>query len=89
MNTPNDGGPAFPHKPKKWNPDFGWEDTLEGSNGSGMTIRDYAVIHFMAALIQKKSFCIERGMLQVGDEDEPLHIMAEELADAMLAEPRF
>jgi len=83
VNTPNDGGPAFPCQP------------LDGQGMpcntafTGMTIRDYAEIHFMAALIQKRSFCTDRLQFLVGDEYESLHVIAGELADAMLNDPKF
>jgi hypothetical protein len=86
VSTPHDGGPAFPHKPKKWNPDFGWDDTVDGSNGMGMTLRDYAVIRFMAALIQRDEFCVDTlKLLPGGGSSASVHFIAEELADAMLA----
>jgi hypothetical protein len=34
------GGPAFPHKPKKWNPE-GWYEGDANQTGYGISIRDW------------------------------------------------
>jgi hypothetical protein len=36
----NDGGPAFPHKPLKWDSDVGMVPNLE-EDGHGMSLRDW------------------------------------------------
>ena len=73
MITPNDGGPAFPHKPKKWNPDFGWDDTIDGSDGMGMTLRDWFAGQALTNAYMGDYSPIEQGRV------------AYEIADAMLA----
>ena len=70
MSAINDGGPAFP-----------WEDMKDTQGCSrphhGMSLRDYAIVHFMAAEIA----C--NGM--EGNDPQLTATMAEENADAMLA----
>lgn len=76
----DDGGPAFP-----------CDVQVEDNSGShyeehyGLTIRDYAIIHFMAALMQREEFSIELGRLKIKDCYATPSFIAAEHADAMLA----
>lgn len=70
MANKEDGGPAFPRTVQSWN------DRLQGMDG--MSLRDYAVIEFLAAQIMWE------GM---EGSDVALNVaMAHEYVDAMLAE---
>lgn len=75
MSTQNGGGPAFP-TPK----DAGFY--------YGMDVRQYAIVHFMAALMQRKEFDIQRGLLVKGDVVMHPRFLAAEQADAMLGKEK-
>jgi hypothetical protein len=50
-----------------------------------MTLRDYAIVHFIAALMQREDFDIETGKLMSVESAISPRLLATEQADAMLA----
>ena len=76
-NQINDGGPAFPHKPRVWNEEaecFG-DDIF--SCGHGMTIRDY----FAAKAMQG---CVSSYPNGLSGDPEDIATDSYSIADAMI-----
>jgi hypothetical protein len=76
----DDGGPAFPCE--TYGLRNGKETTIPTN---GMTLRDYAIVHFIAALMQREDFDIETGKLMSVESAISPRLLATEQADAMLA----
>lgn len=73
-----DGGPAFPS-------DKACDSWQCRKPSGGMSLRDYAIVHFMAALMQREEFDMQSGKLHYQDVSFSPDFIAAEQADAMLA----
>jgi hypothetical protein len=83
-NEINDGGPAFPHTPKKRKTD-GFYMVDEKKNGGGMTLRDYFAAKAMPEVMVEWRQGREES--QDSDFDFDASLMAQDcylMADAMI-----
>ena len=85
MNTPNDGGPAFPHAQRLWDNDAqSWAVHSVG----GMTLRDWFAGQTINGIMANDSAETERCYFGLGQKDtiNNMAAFAYAIADAMLAE---
>lgn len=78
----DDGGPAFPVAGHCVDASGAYCGDVV--NSKGLSLRDYAIIHFMAALMQRDDFDIETGKLVSVRSAISPRLLAAEQADAMI-----